>query len=313
MPSGHGSGGHFGGGSFGSHSGGHRIGSHSNSHSSSHSYSRPHSHVSSRGYVPANTWHGWRHPHVTVFCGRQVYLDSGRAGATSVLLIFLILGIIVSIIMGLGWAGANEDLDVTKKDYAYYNNLAMYASNNPDYQIEADVTGIEQHEDSDKWCVYYVFKTSSSANVEGYSFCVYSYEDAHALYVAKKVTLALDTKNDSITGYTDSVPLDYKDVSLEDHAEYADFLAESQTMRNFTFVSVGITAVLGAIAILIPLTAKKPTAEQLAESKNVNNETSTTNSNSNGATSTGWRCVYCNTLNDNSKNSCDGCGAKRQN
>lgn len=295
MPSGHGhsSGGHFGGGLSHSRGGGHFGGSRSSG---------------SRGISFGG--HGWHHPHVMFFFGRPVYLGSARAGTVSVLGVLIVISIIAAIFLGIGWSSVQEDLNAIRDDYDYYHNLALDAADNEAYQTVATVTSYKQYQDSGKYMIYYTFGPVD----DGFTFYVYDYNTARKLKETG-VVVALDITNDKITSVTDSVPLDFKDTVLEDDVEYIDYLGMRDFMRTGTLIVIGVAAALILLAILVPLTAKKATAEQIAESKktdsaNTTNDQSNTNSNANSGT---WRCRYCNTVNDTSKHACEGCGAQRQN
>ncbi|MCM1404558.1 MAG: hypothetical protein NC133_03630 [Prevotella sp.] len=296
MPSGHGhsSGGHFGGGFSGSRSGGHFGGSRS---------------VGSRPLVSFGG-RGWRHPHTMIFFGRPVYLGSARAGTVSILGVLIVLAIIASVIMGIGWAGVQEDLTTICDDYAFYQQMALDAADDEVYQLTATVTSYKQYHDSGKYCLFYTFETPTGYTVEGFTFYVYDYNTAHQLK-STGVVIALDTPKYQTTAVTDSVPLDFKDTVLTDDVEYVEYLSLRNGLRTGTLVALGVTAALIVLAILVPLTAKRATAEQLAENaKTDNGSTTSTASNTNHGT---WRCQYCNTVNDTSKQNCEGCGAQRQN
>lgn len=295
MPSGHGhsSGGHFGGGSFRSHSGGHFGGSRSSG---------------SRGISFGG--HGWHHPHVMFFFGRPVYMTSGRAGTVSVLGVLMVFAIIAAVLFGIGWYSYEEDLTTIREDYARYHQMAQSAAEDERYQIVGKVTDYAQYDFSGKYCIWYEFDVVD----DGYSYYVYSYDQVRKMQ-ENGVLLALNNKKDEITYITDSVPLDFKDTVLEDDVEYVDYLGMRDFMRMGTLIAVGITVALILIAVLVPLTAKKATAEQIAESKKTDSANTTDNQNNanSNANSGTWRCRYCNTVNDASKQSCEGCGAKRQN
>ena len=302
MPSGRGgSGGHFGGGFSGSHSGGHFGGS---SSFRSHSTRTP-SHVHLHPFF-------FPHPHVTFFMGRQVYLGSGRASSLSILRIFLVLGVIVAAFLGISWMACSDDLSEIEEDYAFYQTLAEYAETHPDYQIEAVVDRIEQYDQTGKYCIFYSFGSNNQYN--GYSFYVYTREQAHALE-QNGVILALEDSKDYLNYTTDSVPLDYLGTKLTDDAEYLEYRNTCNGFRTATLVVGAIDAVLILLLIMIPLTAAKPTEEQL---KNSNQNDSTkqdagTVDNRSASSAGAWHCEYCGSLNDSGKRTCDSCGAKRQN
>ncbi len=295
MPSGHGhsSGGHFGGGLSHSRGGGHFSSSRSSG---------------SRGISFGGR--GWHHPHVMVFWGRSVYLGPARAGAVSVLGVLIVLAIIAAVFMGIGWASTQEDLNAIRDDYDYYHNLALDAAEDETLQTVATVTSYKQYQDSGKYMIYYTFGPVD----DGFTFYVYDYATARKLKETG-VVVALDITNDKITSVTDSVPLDFKDTVLEDDVEYLDYSNMVGFFRTATLIVIGVIVAFIVLAILVPLTAKKATPEQIAENKKTDsNEAKDNQKDGQIAAGTGtWRCGYCKTVNDSSKHACEGCGAQRQN
>lgn len=330
MPSGHSggssSGGHFGGGGF-SHSGGHFSGSHSSSYSGGHfgGTSRVGGTGRAVGFTP-RPHRPFYQPRVVVFGGRQVYLGTGRASAVSVLGILIAIAVIVTIFLGIGWANSNDndyleyeaEINAIKTDYNKYQAMAKYASENFGYTVHGDVLYKEEFENSGKYCIKYTFDTLEGKVDNGFSFYVYTREQAIELE-ENGVVLALEKPWLSANKFTDSVPLNYYGTALEDDAEYLYYcdlynkaVAEQDDSKNFMrgafLTSVGITVGLILLYVLVNATAKKATAEQIAADKQ-----GTTTSADNKTIPTGtWRCDYCSTLNDNAKERCDGCGAKRQ-
>ena len=286
-----------------SHSGGHFSGgrSHSSSHSGGHfgGISFGGSRGSSR---PSMRWR----PHTTIIFGRPVYLGAGRVRAVSALGILIVVAMIISVLLGLGWYATEDDLSLIRGNYKKYQAMAETAAEDARYQLWVSVNAIEQYNDTGKYCIFYDFN-------DGHSFYVYTYAEAKDL-LENGVVLALGNKNTQITRATDSVPLDYKDTVLSDDAEYLDYLETRNVMRVITLGMIGLTIAAVVAAVVVPMTAQKATPEQIAASKGEGNPAGDgTNANNQDSTSTGtWRCAYCNTLNDISKNGCDGCGAKRQ-
>ncbi|MBQ7973726.1 MAG: hypothetical protein IJ295_02105 [Clostridia bacterium] len=296
MPSGSRSGGHFGGGSR-SFSSGHFGGG--RSHSSGHFAGRS---GSTRSYIPSFRWR----PHTTVIFGRPVYLGAGRARATSLLTIFISIAVIIAAFMGISWWQAEDSLNNFCDEFRYYQEMAQYADAHPEYQIDATVDKPVEHGDTGIYCIEYTF----DGFYEGYSFCVYDKATADRLYADGVIRLALDSVKTNISSDTDSVPLDFMYAELTDDADYLDFLSERDGARTGTAIAASIAGALIVISFLVSATAKKATKEQIAESEQAKNGTQTEKqTTTNGA----WRCEYCNTLNDSAKNSCDGCGAGRQN
>lgn len=289
------SGGHFGGG-FRGFSRGH-------SSSGSRSFSGGHfgksGSSSSSGYRPSLRWR----PHTTVVFGRSVYFGAGRSAAISLLSIFVTIGIIISVIIGSSWWSAESSLNEFVDGFHYYQQMAEYADENPDYQVYGRVYKIEPHGTTGIYCVYYNFNSYSN---EGFSFCAYDRSTAQALLDDGDIVLAIDDKKDNMTSDTDSVPLDFKDAVLSEDPDYKDLLAERNQWRLYGILAIGATVAMVVAALVLSTTAKKATQEQLAQ----DGKGSTTQAESttpNGS----WRCSYCNNLNDSSKTECDGCGAGR--
>lgn len=321
MPSGHSggsSGGHFGGGSF---SGGHFSGSRSSS-----SFSGGHFGGSRASFSPRPR-RPFYQPRVVVFGGRQVYLGSGRASTVSVLGILIAIAVIVTAFLGIGWATAGDDyveyqeeMARIEADYSKYHKMAEYAAEHAEYTVHGEVLYKEEFNDTGKYCIKYSFDTPNGKVDNGFSYYVYSQEQALDLEV-HGVDLALEKPLSSANKYTDSVPLSYKDTTLDDDAEYVYYselynqeIAEKNDANSFMkvafFTSVGVLVGLVLLYVLVNATAGKATAEQIAADKQ-GTTASTTADNKTTPAGT-WRCEYCDTLNDNTKERCDGCGAKRQ-
>ena len=305
MPSGHSSsGGHFGGGSF-SHSGGHFGGGHSSSsHSGGHFGGTS---GFSSGIRPVIHHRPWFGPRVVVFGGRQVYLGSGRASTVSILGILIAISVIILAFFGFSWLDCNDKINTMENDYSFYHAMAENAAEDTDYQIKAEVYKTERYGFSldSKYCIFYRFTASDGEKNEGYSFYVYSHDDAFDMWANREVILALPVKKTETTWETDSVPLNYRRTKLEDDDEYLDYVASRKNKMIGTCVTGAITAFLILSAVLVPMTAKKATAEQIAADNQSKTDAKTTPEGT-------WRCEYCNAINDNSKDRCDGCGAQRQ-
>ena len=312
MPSGRSGGGssHFGGGSrsFGgsSHFGGSRSFGGSSHFGRSRSSGGSSHFGGSHSFRPRLHWR----PHTTVVFGRPVYFGAGRSTAVSLLSIFIVIAVIATMLLGASWYSCEQDLAVINDNYVYYKNMAENAGYSK--QCLGTVTDIEQYQSTGKYRVLYKFNTYSYGSVEGYSFYVYNYPDAKKILDEGTIVLALDTDASSASYITDSVPLSYKDTSLKDDGEYLEYYGECIRQRALTFVAGGVAVALVVASLILSVTAKKATKEQLAENGEAK-DTSKEGVDMAAKTSiNGWRCEYCNSLNDNDKNTCDGCGAGRQ-
>jgi len=247
----------------------------------------------------------WR-PHTTVVFGRPVYFGKGRSAAVSLLSIFIYIAIIATVICGFMWWDYQGVVDDTVENYVFYHNVAVDADGNPNRQIQGNVEAVYPYEDTG---VYYFEYSYDINNVwyEGTSFCVYDKETVDQLLENGKVTLAINSNKEHMDSKTCTIPLDHKDIKLEDDVWYLDDLQSRNLFRILTFVAGGATVALAVASVVLSVTAKQATKEQLAENANGSmsqNTQATTNGN--------WRCSYCNTLNDSTKTQCDGCGAGRQ-
>lgn len=298
MPSGRSGGGssHFGGSrSFGgsSHFGRSSFGG------SSHFGGSHRSSGSSRVHMPSMRWR----PHTTVIFGRPVYFGAGRATTSSLLSVLIVLAVMVAVVLGINWYNYEEDLTFMRENYNHYHGMAVSAELDANYQVLATVTGIEEWKDSGKFRVLYEYGL-----IDGYSF--YVYDEAIALQLKRDgVTLAIDDKKTMISLLTDSIPLDYKDTTLEDDAEYVDCAKTRDSLRLATILVAGLAGAMFVISLIVSLTAKKATPEQIAATEKAKfGQSAKTAETPNGT----WRCVYCDTLNDSTETTCDGCGAGRQ-
>lgn len=254
----------------------------------------------------------WR-PHTTVIFGRPVYFGATRAKASSILSLLLVLGVLAAIVMGCLWGSAESDLTYIRDLYPYYANMIEKAELDPDYQINARVVDYEEYGDTGRYCIYYDFYGDSQ--YDGFSFCHYSREEVIDLK-GTTIILAIDTINAFVDEYTDSVPMMDKNylllANMEDDMEYVDTLATRDMWRIGTLVAAGISGLLIVASVLVSMTAKKATEEQIAETEKAKTESANATESATETKAQTWRCAYCGSLNDNSKHSCDGCGANRQ-
>ena len=246
----------------------------------------------------------WR-PHTTVVFGRSVYYGAGRSVAANIFTILLYLAFVPVIILSGLWYTYQSDMDVIADAYYEFHQVAVNADNNPDRQITAEVLSMYEYEDSGKYYLTYYFyaedpDTGYNERVDGTTFYIYDYETASQYYSEGQIVLAIDSRVADFNSEVKTIPLDHKDMELKDDAEYAELMGPRNLYRalDIVVICLGVVGIVGSL--VTSLTAKQATKEQLAESDGT--KTSSAN---------GWRCAYCNTLNDNDKNECSGCGASR--
>lgn len=253
---------------------------------------------SGSSHRPTFRWH----PHTKVIFGRSVYLGTGRSVAVNLFTILLSILIVPIFICSAMWFDYQSDMDEIADAYYYCHQVAVNADGNPDRQIEAEIKNVYQYKASGKYYFKYSFYAKNEhgilKEVTGESFYIY---DIGEVNNGDKIILAIDSSKEFFNVNVKTIPLDHKDMKLEDDAEYAELMGPRNLYRAIDIAAICL-AVAGIIgSLVISLTAKKATAEQIAES----NGTKATSVN-------GWRCEYCNSLNDATKTTCDGCGASRQ-
>lgn len=266
----------------------------------------------SSAHHPHRPWYG---PRVVVFGGRQIYLGSGRASASSILGVLIVIAIIVTAFLGFSWSSAESDIKIIQANYDFYQKMAKHADEHPEYQCDAEVFKIECNAtDKSKCRIQYRFiagngEVNGASEEDGYNYSFYVYDEETALALKRDgVRIALDKEYSSSDENTDSTPLSYKDTVLEDDAEYQERIVSRKSMQIGTGIMAGVTALLIFSSVLVRATASKATAEQIAADK----AATATNADNKTTPEGTWRCEYCNAINDNSKDRCDGCGAQRQ-
>ena len=282
MPSGsHGGGGggsHFGGGSFGgSHFGGSSSGNHFGG-SYYHGPKRP-------GRAPI-------HFHFFYFGGRRYAVANDDRSS----LIGMIFGCIFCIFFAFVWAmvisSSISSVKKIKSDYVYYQDMITYAEAHPERIIDANVQTFYENEDCGKWYIVYYFFAEDSSRVDGYTFSIYTYEQAWAIKQSGTIQLAVDSF--PITTETDSINLDYKNLPLSQDGEYQ--VAVRDIITNI-LVEAGIVVVFVVLVIYTIKKAKK-NIEVVNENGKDNNEPKLK-----------YICTYCGAKLKEEDTTCPKCGS----
>ena len=237
-------------GSHGGHSGSHGGSHHSSSHHSSGSRSV------SRSRRPMH-----------FYIGRTRYVvRSGASAFVSFLVIimfFAIFGIFTS------WAlksSADSTLKEIKADYIYYQNMISKANENPDkLVIDGTVVSKFYNSAADKWYVTYFFIADDGMRVEGYTFSVYTAEEAFNFSVGDSIKLAVDGY--PTNSLTDSIPLDYADMPIEQDGEYMTFAGQRNGARTAMIVCGSAIGGIIVLSIVIMFTNKVKVQEENIQSQ----------------------------------------------
>ena len=234
--------------------------------------------------------------HIRWFGGRTVIISTGRQSALSILLVVIAFCLMTMIPAWAGVAGIKDDISMIKEEQLFYLDMVENAENNPEYQVMGKVTGVFYREDFEKYYVTYEF---GEANYKGYTFSIYTRND----YPAKGSYIVLAVDDTFIDETTDSIPMDYKNYTLEDDGEYMHLLDNLKQARTVAIVFTSIFVALIAVSIVIVGTSKKKEKEkelltkeeaekQLAEQKKKQ------------------YCQYCGAKVDPKDPTCGQCGAK---
>ncbi len=223
-------------GSFGSHSSG------GSSFGGTHNGGGSHS-------SPGRFGHG-----TFIFFGRSYSIRSSRTNLFIILAFtFLFLGIFSALIA----ASSKSSINKIETDYRYYQNMIGYAENHPTYLTNAKVSGRFFNRNANKWYITYEFDTTDGRNitVEGYTFSIYSEDEAYAFHINDEIEIAVDS--DPITTNTDSIPTDYKNISLNKDGEYVN------AKRSLTLSRVGYILLFPSciaciiLSVIIEIKAKR--------------------------------------------------------
>ncbi len=220
-------------------------------------------------------------------------------------------------------ACSNKDnVEFIREDYAYYQNMIVQAELDPDrYIVDATVTSYSYRSDFNRAYIHYCIPYTEREYVPGhgyqdvtkylygYSFSVYTESEVHELLSQGTIKVAVDTR--VIGPNTDSIPMDYKDMSIEQDGEYLAALRDEA--KSTTILIVLCVVTVGWFAFFITASNKlsKNFDKNLAEEARVaieqrksTEENSSINPN---------YCEYCGTyiVKDNSIK-CPACGANKR-
>ena len=209
-----------------------------------------------------------------------------------------------------------SNLGTIEHNYKFYHSMVETARQNPDSLIvTATADYYEYYRNTDSYRINYTFLADNGDEVEGYTFYVYTYEEAVDI-VNNQKTFDLAVSESTITTKTDSVPMDFAKFSLEDDVEYLE-IKKGRTISIVVLV-VGITTLVGCIVgnILVLKTAKANGPDEEDENETSTSETSKTPTPApeqpKQTTPTTWKCAYCGKVQSINNDVCKQCGAARQ-
>ncbi len=230
-------------------------------------------------------------PRTFIFFGRSYNADSKTTKRASAISAIVFLLIFFSVFAGILLGAACSSISQIKEDQAYYKQMISMGN-----ITTATVTDMFANHGK-YYITYEIAIPNSSRKLEGYSYSVYTREEAaRLLYNVKTINVAVNCSVSSINLRTDSIPTDYYYMPLSQDGEYV----ENANMRTGCIVSLcifgaGIIACIVWNYMLVRKTKKEE--KELAE---VFNKPATK------------RCAYCgSTMSENDK-VCAACGSRMQ-
>ena len=185
---------------------------------------------------------------------------------------------------------SSGEMKKIKNDYDYYQDMIAYAEAHTEYLVEGKVEGKFYNEDYGKWYLTYTFLDENSREVEGYTFCIYTREEARDFVIGQTIELAVDSV--PITQRTDSINMDYKDLPLERDGQYVS------VKRTLILTIVIEIALAGALAFCAVMAIK--TFKAKAEPANKDGSISP---------KLKYICTYCGAKLKEDDTTCPNCGS----
>lgn len=235
--------------------------------------------------------------------GHRYYIYS--SGSQSILTLFMaLLGFAFFFIFmqGVTLSAYKDDLVLIEEDYYYYQDMISYAEAHRDegYIVDATVTGKFYNDDAEKYYITYKIRTDSGLWLKGYTYSCYTLAQASNFRVNTTIEVAVDSV--PITSSTDSITLDYKNMSLENDGEYVNTKNKIKSLRT----TIGITVAIG-LAILAGAILYAYKKKELAEEKEAKEEKEKEEARELNSTTT--QCAYCGATYSKSEKKCHCCGA----
>lgn len=241
-----------------------------------------------------------------VIINRRPYRMSGAASFGYFLCLILSFVLIFVGVFGIAnFTSGKNQIELAKKDYAYYADMIAFAKSKREqgdssYITTVKVDHIEYHSACGKWfLVYYLplpHSTAFDSRLRGWTYDLYTREEAAAMR-GKDIEIALEKPLSEIDQETDSVPLSMP-LDLSRDGDY--ILAKSSRTAGIIMMVCGF----GGFAVLIVLSfvIKKKFAKP-QESSASGNQT---------ASEQAEYCHYCGTKLKKDDTFCPSCGAGRQ-
>lgn len=160
-----------------------------------------------------------------------------------------------------GLSSTVSAMDTIIADRNYYLEMIEYAEENPEYQKEAKITNVVYNLSCKKYYIKYIIPYTEVINgsvfnhsLWGYTYSIYSKEDITNFSRGDKIMVACNSS--VVTGYTDSITMDYKDYPLSADGEY---LNEQKSKKTFTVLICVFSGIMVGGVVLMIIFIKKNT------------------------------------------------------
>ena len=255
------------------------------------------SHFGGGGHFGGSYYHGPRRPgrapihfHFFYFGGRRYSVANDDRSNIFGMIFACIVCLIIAIAWIFGITSSNQAVKKIENDYVYYQDMIAYAEDHPDHIIEANVQTFYENENCGKYYVTYYFYTASSQRVDGYTFSIYTFEQAREIKHNGTIQLAVDEY--PLTTQTDSINMDFKNLPLSEDGEYIVAKNQIKTIVIIEAVLIGVFVLLVVLTIRAIKTnvEKVPEGEQPKMSKK-------------------YICTYCGAKLREEDTTCPKCGS----
>lgn len=247
---------------------------------------------------------GFYGPGVIIINNRPYRMGKG-AGIGYFLSLFAVFIAIFVLFGGVTmFVGGNSEKNLREEQHEYYQVMITQAKRNPEQRIVmAQVDGIMRHEASGKYQVLYHY----GAITDGYTYYIYTLQQASAIRDEGLIEIALETDKATINLNTDSVNTDYLDYPLSADGEYAEALQQKNIGLGMLIGGGAGIAVFVVLAVVLFKKCAKP------YEANDNNGGNGGNGNNGGSTSYEDEvtyCQYCGARLKKGDSKCPECGAR---
>ena len=227
---------------------------------------------------------------IVFFYGGNTISNKGKK--FGIIFILVLIAFFIALFCGISISNAKENIEFIKSDYSYYQNFIDRAEANG-YIEDATITDIIYNEDANRYYFTYEIRYGYDNILEGYTFSVYTESEISNFKIGQIIKVAVESND--INQFTDSIPLDYKDMPIENDGEYSKEVRSK--LINTIILSTGLIVIFVLIVIIAIKKSETQKVEENAGSNVNNNKTEKT------------VCEYCGSTISKQDDKCPNCGA----